>query len=355
MKLSATHILIGTMALVIAVLSWALVFFARDEIRPAAGPRLENIETPSGAGSKGGRAVVRVSAASQKASGIATRPLTAAETADVTEVYGTVVNIQPLLEARGRYLAAMAEAGARRATAAAAEAEFRRTQALYRDERNASEQALRNAEARYRAEDAQAAAAQANVEAQYDTLRTAWGPTIAGWASRPGAAVLQRLLRREAHLVQLAFPYGVPRAAVRSRFSVVPVIGAARPRPVRFVSDAPQVEGLLPGQTFFYLVDGADLRVGSRVTAQVGTGSGTRRGVIVPAEAVVWHAGKPWVYLRADDDTFARYSISTSREQAGGWFDSGGELKEGDEVVVSGAQLLLSEELKFQIRNENED
>ena len=27
----------------------------------------------------------------------------------------------------------------------------------------------------------------------------------------------------------------------------------------------------------------------------------------------------------------------------------------GDEVVVSGAQLLLSEELKYQIRNENED
>ena len=31
------------------------------------------------------------------------------------------------------------------------------------------------------------------------------------------------------------------------------------------------------------------------------------------------------------------------------------ELQVGDEVVVSGAQLLLSEELKFQIRNENED
>ncbi len=266
-----------------------------------------------------------------------------------------MVNIQPLLEARGRYLAAAAEAGARRATAAAAEAEYRRTQALYRDERNASEQALRNAEARYRAETAQAAAAQANVEAQYDTLRTAWGPTIAGWASRPESAVLQRLLRREAHLVQLAFPYGLPRTVVRSQFSVAPVIGAAKPRPARFVSDAPQVEGALPGQTFFYLVDGADLRVGSRVAARVGTGSGKRRGVIVPSEAVVWHAGKPWVYVRADDDIFARYSISASRELAGGWFDAGGELKEGDEVVVSGAQLLLSEELKFQIRNENED
>ena len=30
-------------------------------------------------------------------------------------------------------------------------------------------------------------------------------------------------------------------------------------------------------------------------------------------------------------------------------------IKAGEAVVVRGAQLLLSEELKFQIRNENED
>ena len=38
----------------------------------------------------------------------------------------------------------------------------------------------------------------------------------------------------------------------------------------------------------------------------------------------------------------------------GGWFVPKG-LEAGQEVVVTGAQLLLSEELEFQIRNENED
>ena len=40
------------------------------------------------------------------------------------------------------------------------------------------------------------------------------------------------------------------------------------------------------------------------------------------------------------------------------WHDAEIDLqpaRDDDEVVVSGAQLLLSEELKYQIRNENED
>jgi hypothetical protein len=77
-------------------------------------------------------------------------------------------------------------------------------------------------------------------------------------------------------------------------------------------------------------------------------------GVIVPAQAVVWHAGKAWAYVKQDQQTFARYEVSAAEELDGGWFSAGG-LRAGDEVVVSGSQLLLSEELKYQIRNENED
>jgi len=68
----------------------------------------------------------------------------------------------------------------------------------------------------------------------------------------------------------------------------------------------------------------------------------------------VWHAGKSWVYRKNDAETFARYEVTTSNQLGEGWFQNG-SLEDGDEVVVSGAQLLLSEELKFQIRNENED
>jgi hypothetical protein len=69
---------------------------------------------------------------------------------------------------------------------------------------------------------------------------------------------------------------------------------------------------------------------------------------------VVWHGGGAWAYVKEDNDTFVRRPVDTSHEAPGGWFNAAG-FKEGEEVVVRGPQLLLSEELKFQIRNENED
>jgi hypothetical protein len=70
--------------------------------------------------------------------------------------------------------------------------------------------------------------------------------------------------------------------------------------------------------------------------------------------AVVWHGGRAWAYVKEGESTFVRKPVSTAQEVPGAWFNAEG-FEEGEQVVVSGAQLLLSEELKFQIRNENED
>ena len=90
------------------------------------------------------------------------------------------------------------------------------------------------------------------------------------------------------------------------------------------------------------------------MTGYLSTGSGKAKGVVVPERAVVWHAARPWVYVRRDADRFVRTPVSASRLIPGGWFNAEG-LEPGAEVVVTGAQLLLSEELEYRIRNENED
>ena len=81
-------------------------------------------------------------------------------------------------------------------------------------------------------------------------------------------------------------------------------------------------------------------------------------GVIVPHEAVVWFANQAWVYQKVGAEKFIRRLISTEVEiesdAISGWYNTAG-LAANDEVVNSGAQLLLSEELKYQIKNENED
>ncbi|MET1083519.1 MAG: metal transporter, partial [Burkholderiales bacterium] len=83
-------------------------------------------------------------------------------------------------------------------------------------------------------------------------------------------------------------------------------------------------------------------------------GGAARDGVAVPWAAVVYPGGKAWAYVQTGTDEFARRAVETGAAVEGGWFNDKG-LEPGEAVVVSGAQLLLSEELKYQIRNENED
>jgi hypothetical protein len=284
-------------------------------------------------------------------------------------VYGSVVDIEPLLEMRGRYLAASAERRALDSALSAARADYRRAEVLYQDDRNISEQALRDAESRYRVAQARLDAAQSMQSALGDSLRTAWGPVVSEWATAAQPVPLGELRSRRSVLVQLVFPYDLPRSAARPQLLLAPVTARENAAEARFVSAAPRVSAALPGNTYFYLVRGADLRVGARVVARVATDSAMVDGVIVPNTAVVWHAGKSWVYRKRDAETFGRYEISTASELGDGWFQAtapetgsdeaalpqSASLVPGDEVVISGAQLLLSEELKYQIRNENED
>ena len=60
------------------------------------------------------------------------------------------------------------------------------------------------------------------------------------------------------------------------------------------------------------------------------------------------------VFKRLSDGVFARFEIEADVDLGLGWFEVNAFVP-GDQIVVSGAQLLLSEELKYQIRNENED
>ena len=77
-------------------------------------------------------------------------------------------------------------------------------------------------------------------------------------------------------------------------------------------------------------------------------------GVLVPAAAVVWHGGKPWVYRQTGPTRFDRVAVDLAPVQGDSWFESA-HLRPGEQVVISGAQLLLSEESRLQIRNENQE
>lgn len=79
----------------------------------------------------------------------------------------------------------------------------------------------------------------------------------------------------------------------------------------------------------------------------------TASAVPVPAAAVVWYAGRPWVYLQRDDETFRRHPLENWRATGDTWWVR--EALAGRRIVVRGAQLLLAEEFRAQVPEEDDD
>src|SRR5262245_52542324 len=354
MKRDARNTVIAVMAVAIALLVWALIYFARDELGLTEERAEDEIAAESKVAAKDGYAAVRVSRASQEASGLAVRPLASARIEGAAEVYGVVVDPTPLFDLRARYLAAAGNARALRAAAASSADEHRRLKALFADDRNASERAVLAAEAQWRGDQARLAAADQAAAALADALRAEWGTVIAAWATEPDQRALDAYATQREVLVQFAFTDESRERAARTAISVAPIGGDTGARPARFVSPAPRTDATLRGPTYFYATRGQGLRVGMRVVGRVGLGGKPRDGVVVPSAAVVWHGGKAWAYAKDQDELFVRREVSTADAVGDGWFDAS-HFSPGQEIVVVGAQLLLSEELRYQIRNENKD
>jgi hypothetical protein len=335
---------------IIVLLMAAFFFVARDELGLTGSERDE----AAAATSSGAEMQVRISKAGQAAGGIRTEALASARLAPSVEVLGVVVNPAPLLELRARLLAARADADAVRAAARFSGQERDRLEALYEDDRNVSKRAVQSADATVRSEQARLIGLDRSATGLQESLRAQWGGAIARVATDPRAQFFQDLSAQRVLLVQLTLPAGTEAPAPGTEISIASVSSPEPRRRAVLLSSAPFADPVVLGPTFLFRVAAApELRVGNRVKGELPQGGAPKDGVAVPPAAVVYHGGKAWVYVKTGDEDFARREIATRDEVKGGWFEQA--LAPGDAVVVSGAQLLLSEELKYQIRNENED
>jgi hypothetical protein len=165
-------------------------------------------------------------------------------------------------------------------------------------------------------------------------------------------------------LVQISLPLNTVSPLKNSTIKITPLTETFKPVTAVYVSPAITSDTNGFGNTFYYSAPANLLRIGMRVNVEVDPIVGDEtKGIIIPSNAVVWYAGKPWAYfkqatnLEADSKNsateFVRKPISTDTEIDAGWFNQG--VDADSEVVISGAQLLLSEEFKYLIKNENED
>lgn len=351
-----TLTIIVLQALIIIIMFWLLVFYGKDEYEAySQEEQEEEIASPPRVSSESGAAMVTLSIETQRQSGIVASPLRTAHYQSTLSAFGTVVNLDGYSELRTRYLAAQAEASVVRASIANSRKEYQRMLQLNRDDHNVSDRAVAAAEAAWKADEARLAAAETKAASIRDTMRQQWGETLAAWATQqPAGEALQRLLQHREVLLQITLPFDAATPGKSTALMIEPAGAGGKTTRATFVSAAPQTDAAIQGETFFYRASADNLRVGMRIAAHLTQSGKSVGGTVIPASAVVWYGGKTWVYQKQSEERFIRRQVSTEREAGDGWFNTG-NIKAGDEIITSGAQLLLSEEFKYQITNENED
>lgn len=294
---------------------------------------------------KNGFAAVTLSAAEQQASGIETARAAQAPAQESVVGYGAVLDSTPLSELSNRYLAAKSEVATATAKLAVARGAFERAKILYKDRQNMSAAQLEAAQGSFEVDRAMLDAAQSRLRGMAASARQAWGGVL-GAALTERTVLITRLIEREDYLVRVTLPPGAAGATPPETASVR--LDGGRELSLAYLSPAPAIDPRLQGIGYLYrasadsaLLPGMNLEVLLAVPK-----SGQR--VVVPEAAVVWLEGKAWIYLRTGPITFVRRDIVPDRTAPdGGYLVSG--LPPNPEIVVRGAQMLLSEEFRAQV------
>ncbi|MBI3851557.1 MAG: hypothetical protein HY298_14965 [Verrucomicrobia bacterium] len=280
-----------------------------------------------------GETIVTVDEETQKRIALQIAALAAAELQPEVKGYGRVLDPAPVAALVNELVAA-------HFAAQASGKEFERLK-LLADQNNASARALEAAEATARRD-------QLQMQSLRTKLALTWGKALAEGDDLPGFA--QSLATHENALVRIDLPAGesLPSPPLSAR--IVSLAEESKPVTAEFFDVAPAVNAQTQGQGFLFLVKSNQFRFapGAAVLGYLRIAGQAQSGAVIPRNAVVRFNGKPWVYFQSGNQTFTRREISEDQPLAEGWFAAQG-MKAGDRVVVQGAQMLLSEEQKYQI------
>ena len=260
--------------------------------------------------------------------------------------FGRVLDPMPIVALDGELASA-------EAALAASRAEYERTQSLAKIGENMSRKVAETAEAQFRGDEIKA-----------DGLRRRalleWGATFPALDAKQRRAFVEQLVRGESALVRVDLPSGDALVEPPAGARLLVLGHEEQPIETATITPATDTDVKTQAQGFVLRVDKPPfaLRPGMSLTAWLGLAQKPRAGFAVPRSAVLRHDGRTWVFVQEESEKFARKPVvlDTPLDAERGWFVAaeGGGIGAEDLLVVTGAQALLSEELKAQGGGEKE-
>lgn len=334
--------------LVVAVVVAGLLIFAFIRGRAEFAKEQEReapVKTPSRVSTTNRETIVTIDQATMAKSGITVAPLTANTSPLDQRAYAAVLAVQDLADARTGYANAKAQLDKARASLNVAQKDYQRLNQLHNDDRNVSDKVFQAGAAALATEQANVQAAQVGLQNAQNGVVQRYGDVIAGWLASD-APTLKRVLQQQEVLIQVTFPAEAANATPPKMIRVQ--VADKVFTPATLVARSPRMDPRIQGVGYFYVAPAQALVPGMNVPVFLPTQS-EATGVVVPQSAPVWWQGKSWIYVQRSPQHFARVEVPSDQPVNNGFVVRSG-LSTNDQVVVTGAQLLLSEEFRSQIQ-----
>lgn len=290
-----------------------------------------------------GRTVVRLKPEERARLGIATQVRPSAPHREELQAYGSVLDVARVTDLTNAYASAKAQLQTAQARVEVSRSAFQRAKNLgpY-----ATTVQVETTEGTFQTDQAALAAAESGVRTLAATAQQEWGPVI-GRAIVERSPAITRLIERVDFLVQVTLPPGESlKGKPAAAFAEVPPQSARIA--LRYVSPATRTDQRIQGLSFFYTVPGdSGFLPGMSMLAFLESDR-TVTGISVPEDAVVHWQGGTWLYRAVAPDAYARHALKADPPMSADAYVVE-DLPGDSEIVLTGAQALLSEEMKSQL------
>lgn len=265
-----------------------------------------------------------------------------------------VVNLNPMLALRTRYQKVLSAVRVAKVAEDSAKQELARLKVLSKGTGSIAMKKVSYAQAIRNEEQAKLAGLKIELQSIEDEATQKWGQVVSSWLFKETAKEWQRLLQHKDSLLFVTLAADDSFTTSQTFIRIARDGSRQNARKAYYVSPALSTDRLLQGETYFFKTATGKLRSGMRLDAWIAEDDKPLQGVFIPERAVIWHEGKPWVYVQLESELYQRKSIKEGVVSAGGFFAQS-ELSAGESLVINGAQMLLSEEFKWQIADEDDD
>lgn len=293
---------------------------------------------------EGGRVVVTLSDEERERIGVETARLAPKPHRTEIQAYGSVLDLARVTDLTNAYASAKAQLQTAQAKVEVSRNAYLRAKSLGQ---YATQVQLETSEGTFQTDQAALTAAQSQVRTLAATAQQEWGPVI-GKAIVERSPVITRLIERADFLVQVTLPPGETlKEPPGTAYAEVPP--QSERVALRYISAATRTDQRIQGVSFFYTVAGDSGLLPGMSTLAFLTTERTASGIAVPEAAIVHWQGGAWIYRSVGANAFARHPLRPDLPMADDAYvvdDLNGET----EIVVSGPQALLSEEMKSSLQ-----